>query len=120
MRDINNNIGTLKQTIRSIDSQIAELNRIKQEVKDEITEITKDKIHCKSCGNYFDYEESVHREELETVRECVHTDCGYGDDDLFADVTYKVYYKLCPYCNKEVETARFKVSQGRSVDRWGN
>ena len=120
MGDINNHIDKHRQTIKEIDEQIAKLNRVKQDIKTEIHNITKGKIHCGHCDNYFSNSDATYKEETRTIRECVYTDCGYGDDDLYADVKYKILYYICPYCGNDTEKSKQYISEGPSFDRWGN
>ena len=53
--------------------------------------------HCKQIVSY-DFTNIIDvRKEIE-YNKCLYTDGGYGDDDVFGDIEYAVYYKKCPYC----------------------
>ena len=120
MEDINIIIDKQRNKIDYIDSYIAKLRIDRDKAKQEIARLTKDKVHCSGCGNYFDGNRDNTRTEISTNYECVYRDCGYGDNDLYADVKYRVDYCKCPYCGNETEKSKQYISEGPSFDRWGN
>lgn len=86
-----------------------------------INKLTKNLLKCPSCNKYFEPKNITTNTDTEIVKGvCVFRDCGYGDDDEYADVTYQVLYKKCPFCNKKVETDRYSIGETNRSDRWGN
>ena len=69
-------------------------------------------IRCNNCGKYFKDNKKTHHSKKEvSLGECVYRDCGYGDDDEFADILYEVMYTKCPFCNADNEVRRFEISR---------
>lgn len=57
--------------------------------------------YCDKCHEYYAKNQWKEIQRKETHNECTFTDAGYGDDNLFGDVTALYIYKICPMCKKE-------------------
>lgn len=57
--------------------------------------------YCNNCHEYYVKTQWEEIQRKETHYECTFSDSGYGDDDLFGDVTSLYIYKICPMCKKE-------------------
>lgn len=90
------------------------LNALKEERKT----ILNTHYYCGSCESYFPKNNVKIKEEIETHCECVFTDCGYGDDDRFADVTYSYVYGICPYCGARKFINRIYLFQKNERGRY--
>ena len=69
-------------------------------------------IKCTSCNKYSlksKYKKTIKEELCKGV--CVFSDCGYGDDDVYADVTYMVEYYVCPHCDGLTEKTRWTLKE---------
>jgi len=67
--------------------------------------IKKSSFKCSKCGRYS--LKKNFRVEFKTETCCgvtVLSDCGYGEDDLIADVTYLITYNVCPICGGFTKT----------------
>lgn len=75
------------------------------------SEFYKKFTYCKVCGRYYKTELQKEETIIETDhRVCVYRDCGYGDDDEYADVTYEKTFAVCPLCKKRNrELRRFPI-----------
>ena len=77
-----------------------------------------DLLKCPQCGKYSSTKEYSISFERELVRgQLVYTDCGYGDDDKFADVLYDVEYLTCPCCKEKFEKRRHYISESNRKRR---
>lgn len=73
--------------------------------------------YCSACKKYYLKKNEKRDQTVELVHGvCVYRDCGYGDDDEYADVTYAVTYSVCPLCHKHNEKL-FKHTLGESNRR---
>lgn len=103
-----------------------ELHKVQEDLSKELESrrkiFTSKYKHCSTCGKYYLRKD----EKKDSVNElhrgvCVWTDCGYGDDDVFADVTYLVTYAICPLCKKHNDIlSKFTINESNRRDRWGN
>ena len=77
-------------------------------------------IKCKECGKYsLKSKFKLGIEEKLVKGVCVYRDCGYGDDDQYADVTYSVLYGICPYCGGKNERDRITIKEeNRCRPKW--
>ena len=74
---------------------------------------------CEHCGKYFPFKEYSISFEKELVKDqTVYQDCGYGDDDEFADVLYDVEYLVCPSCKQKTEKRRSYISESNRKGRY--
>ncbi len=74
--------------------------------------IEKSYNHCPKCGKYSLKKKCrVETKEVTDYGVTVYTDCGYGDDDEIADVTYLVYYNVCPVCGGLTEKNRYEIRE---------
>ena len=109
----------IKQSISELPLHRQEeiLNKIQYDWAPELTtkfkeKVAKKNLKCKVCGKYSPYKEFLTVYETITDKDViVYTDCGYGDDDEIADVTYHVSYYLCPICHKKFEQDRYWLSE---------
>ncbi len=81
--------------------------------------VDKDYIKCSKCGKYSLKEQFKTHTDVEVIKnQLVYSDCGYGDDDEFADVTYLVFYNVCPLCNGLSEINRYFVKEENRSTRY--
>lgn len=82
---------------------------IKQKLDDKLD---KNYTRCSKCKKY-SLIKSFKYENKKEIRHgvTVYRDCGYGDDDEIADVTYSVVYAVCPICGGLTETNRYKIGE---------
>lgn len=78
----------------------ADRNMSKQ-LSDISRELTRGMYRCASCGKHSPKEEWKKTSRKETTTECTYTDAGYGDDDMFGEVTRLNTYRACPICGAE-------------------
>jgi len=90
---------TLKQKLDVIEKESKWINEIWEELEKE----SESYIQCEHCENYFKKEEYKSSYERVTSCEVTYTDCGYGDDDMYGDVTRLVQKLECPKCGKITE-----------------
>ena len=83
------------QILTTFDSCIKDLRKELQ------SKIDNDYCYCNNCHSYLLKKTLKTHSEEKTIHECVHTDCGYGDDDIYADVTYLFTYYICPKCGQK-------------------
>ncbi len=83
--------------------------------------IRKSYIKCNKCKKYLLRTKPtiVHQYEMKQG-ECIWRDSGNGDDDIFADVTYDVYYYICPYCGAKIEKTRYAIKEENKRNRYGD
>ena len=109
-----------------VKDRIDKLNKIKNDAERELIKVRKDLqenyIYCEKCSGYYPKANLQTVSDTEVIiGECVYTDAGYGDDDMFADVAYLVTSYVCPNCgNKVKEKGRSILSTSNRRDRWGN
>lgn len=76
------------------------LDEFKSKIIEEC-EIATDEIldgykYCSECDDWYKLKYFEPIIEIETTRECIVRDAGYGDDDIYGDVTHEVTYVECP------------------------
>lgn len=68
---------------------------------------------CPACHTYFEKNKIKKQQEEKLIKNClVYTDCGYGDDDKFADRKYRVTFCNCPKCGQRYELTKDCIWQG--------
>lgn len=112
--DINSRVKKLKK----IKDQI---NKTKADIESIINKSIKNLLRCPKCGKYINPQsvESKYKNKTE-LGVCIYSDCGYGDDDEYADITYQIIYKKCPFCNNDIETSRYKISESNRRNKYGS
>ncbi|MBP3255024.1 MAG: hypothetical protein J6M60_00825 [Clostridia bacterium] len=108
----------------SLEQQENFLNKIRDNWLPEIKEkfyngTLKNYTKCWNCKKYSltkDFELVNKTEEHKGV--LVYSDCGYGDNDEFADVTYLIEYKKCPKCKALEEKSRMYISEKNRHSRY--
>lgn len=107
-------ISEIQEAIFSKESELRTLKSL-------LEEATKDKIYCSGCDSYWAKDQVMVGSFTETKKgECVFTDCGYGDDDEFADVTYNHIITRCPKCGQELSRQSIWMKETNRHDRYGN
>lgn len=93
---------------------------ITQRQKELQERIKKSYIKCSKCKRYSLKNKLtiVHQYEMKQG-ECIWRDHIDGYDDVFADVTYDVYYYICPNCGAKIEKARYTVKKENKRNRFG-
>ena len=77
-------------------------------------------VFCEKCKKYIRKSRMKTISETKTVRGvCVYTDAGYGDDDMFADVTYNFTYWVCPKCGERKVKFKNKIRETNLRRRYG-
>lgn len=102
-----------------ISKQIKVLDNIKHHFIDEyIKNKLKNVKYCEYCKEYFNKEQwdEIHR--IETHNECTYIDSGYGDDDMFGDVTSEYIYQVCPFCKKEKFKNKYIMKIENEKKKW--
>ena len=103
---------SINKKINLIDEYMEVLTKEKKKLLD-------DSYYCGSCHQYFEKLHWGYKSEEETHKGvCVFTDAGYGDDDRYSDVTYKVLYAVCPYCGTRREISKIYIKQENERGRW--
>ena len=106
-----------------IDNYILEANQLAQEITKEkaLLHLKEERLKkiidtyclakCESCGTIVCRENLAAGTYTTTSTETVYQDCGYGDDDEIAEVTYLHHVKRCPKCGYAIENRKEKVSE---------
>lgn len=84
------------------DEKLKILERISMAVKSVQDDIFENIEYCDCCKKRFNKTECETCMETRTEVEKTYSDAGYGDDDLFGDVTADYYYYICPHCHGRV------------------
>ncbi len=91
---------------------------------DEFKKIAQDTFlyYCPECGEIFGLGKSeTYKETSIEHSQCVYSDCGYGDDDVYADIEYSHVYQKCPKCGKGVRIFfNKKELKETRHDKYGN
>ena len=104
----------------SITEKIDLINKYMETLTEKKKELLDNSYYCNKCNQYFEKIHWGHRTEEELHKGiCVFTDAGYGDDDEYADVTYKVYYLVCPYCGARKEFSKIAIKEENRRGRYG-
>lgn len=99
----------MKRNELSAEEKLAALGRKRAELIEEIeneyehycTEIKSKYEECPYCKDWYlkkSFEDEVIKEEQKGI--LVYSDCGYGDDDRYADIECLVTYRICPKGHK--------------------
>ena len=119
METLNDKISSYEIMIEACQSEINKHMRVKVDLENEVKRLTKDAYRCEDCKRYFTSSEAGDAIiTAESQYELVYSDCGYGDDDEYAQCDYKVINMKCPYCDYMNKVSRIKVRQGPSKRRW--
>lgn len=81
---------------------IVDLTNELEACKEELAEVSKGYLQCRSCNRFFKEGDLTISNHYETRVETVFVDAGYGDDDRIADVTRLHEVIVCPHCGKEI------------------
>jgi len=88
---------------------------------DYLKHITKNYTLCPHCKKYSLTKKFKNMSEQEIEHNvCVHSDAGYGDNDEFATVTYRVFYEVCPKCGDKIESSRITLDISNRHSRFDN
>lgn len=93
--------------MNELTQSIIQLDKLLTQTKEKLQALKENTIYCYKCRNYFRPDEAKTTSREETHRKLVCPDCGYGDDDIYADVTDCVVYYVCPECGNLLEKTRF-------------
>ena len=99
--------------------KLEKLQEFENIIKKERLKINNENYYCEGCTQYFPKLNAKEFNKRETVRECVYQDCGYGDDDEYADVTYLCFYTKCPYCGAWKRTRKLYIKEENRHGRYG-
>ncbi len=91
----------------NITAKILQLEQTISKAQNNLKQLKENTIYCYKCKNYFYPEDAKTTSREETHRRLVCPDCGYGDDDIYADVTDLMVYYICPECGNLLEKTRF-------------
>lgn len=69
----------------------------------ELEELQDKAWYCHNCEKYYPKESTTQEQKKKTQVETIIRDCGYGDDDVLADVTRLFTYDICPVCGKSYQ-----------------
>lgn len=102
-----------------INEKVAMLGTIRTDYINELeNDLIKDYTLCYGCFKYYPKSDKITRVEEETAVETIITDCGYGDNDVLADVTRQTLYEVCPLCGyKESKISHILEMKNRGT-RW--
>lgn len=82
--------------------------------------INKSYIRCNNCKRYLLKKRLTIVHQLEVKQgECILSDAGNGDDNIFADVTYNVCYAICQNCGAKIERDRYVIKEENKRNRYG-
>ena len=79
----------LAEARKEIDAKTAELKELQDKA-----------WYCRNCEKYYPRDSVTQEQKKKTSVETILSDCGYGDDDVIADVTRLFTYNICPVCGK--------------------
>ena len=74
-------------------------------------------VQCRNCGAILYQDNLTSGTYATTSTETVYQDCGYGDDDEIAEVTYLHHIKRCPKCGCEIESRKEKIGEANRRHR---
>jgi len=67
-------------------------------------------LFCDKCKKWYNKNISISKTKIKMVKNVLtHVDAGYGDDDIYGDVTYLIYYHECPLCHEEIEDRKTTI-----------
>lgn len=95
----------IKQELKNktVEEQLKELEKIKNKyLPDFIQNIKSKNTYCSSCQTWSSNRKFKQTSEIVKNIETTYTDAGYGDDDMYGEVEYLCYYKICPICNTKI------------------
>lgn len=102
-------IKSVQKLEKDIDSRLSKL----------IASFNKQYTYCANCKKYYKTKTEKSDVDEYTMNVCVYRDCGYGDDDEYADVTYRAIYRVCPLCKKRNgESYRYPIKESNRRGRW--
>ena len=101
-----------------IEEKLRMLDDFKARIIEERKSILDSAFYCEKCKTYHYKSDVKTTSRKETRNELTYTDAGYGDDDMYGDVTYIFVYNICPNCGNEKEKSRFYLSTKNEKSRW--
>ena len=108
---------TLKN--KNVNTAKNQLSKLKSNISKIYDELTKGYKFCGCCCKFSLPEKWVRsQEEKEIKNVCVYSDCGYGDDDRYADITYLIDYEICPLCKGKEMKYKWEISRKNERGRW--
>ena len=101
-----------------IEEKLKRLDDFKDRIIEEKRSILEDAFYCEKCKTYH-YKSDVKTDSRkETRNELTYTDAGYGDDDMYGDVTYLLLIDICPNCGYEKVKKKYYLSTANERRRW--
>lgn len=92
----------LMEQIANLQDKMEQAKKEVSYYEDRLKELTKNMVKCDDCGLYFPEEAAAVGHYTQTETEVTFSDCGYGDDDLIAEVTRLYTSTRCPKCGHEI------------------
>lgn len=77
-------------------------------LKEEVKNIAK---YCSQCNYWYNLQDLTAGSYETKETKVILQDCGYGDDDVLADVTIKHIVKRCPKCGGIIEQYSYELKQ---------
>ena len=108
----------LDDEIKAFDAKMDELKYQIGKLKEEQNILIHSAEYCDKCKSYYPKTEVRTLNDTEKNKECVYQDCGYGDDDEYAEVERLVTYLVCPYCGGLTRKSSIVLRTGPSKRRW--
>jgi len=101
-----------------IEEKLKILNNFAKKITEEKKSILDNAFYCGRCETYHHKSDVKTTSRHETRHELTYADAGYGDDDMYGDVTYLFVYKICPNCGYENVKEKFWLSTKNEKRRW--
>ena len=69
-------------------------------------------LKCPKCKKYISRKYfSIESTEVKECGVLILRDCGDGDNDRVADITYEVIYDVCPHCGKKIQKSKHEIKR---------
>lgn len=107
----------------SPEKQMVEIDKIIEYVEkyksNTLTKIRKKYTYCYTCKKY--HLTKLYKIEESDVKSscCVYSDCGYGDNDEYAECIHHIKEKICPKCGNRQKISSVMTWRGPSFTRDG-
>ena len=101
-----------------ITEKLKRLDDFKERIIEEKKSILDSAFYCEKCKTYHYKSDVKTTSRQETRNELTYCDAGYGDDDMYGDVTYLFIYEVCPNCGYEKVKNKFFMSVKNEKRRW--
>lgn len=101
-----------------IEEKLKILDNFEKTITKEKKFILDNAFYCDRCKTYHHKSDVKTTSRQETRNELTYADAGYGDDDMYGDVTYLFEYNICPSCGYEKEKNKFYISTKNERRRW--